>query len=363
MHTVPHVTQKPRILLAALNWGLGHATRCIPLILALEEHGFEVVLASDGAARQLWIEEFPHLRVFELPAYHISYAAKRGHFKRHLIGQIPRMFRAVQSEQKTVAVWHRVNPFVGIISDNRPGVWLKGVPTVYLTHQLRVLSGSTTWLSTFIHRVYMKRFDAWWVPDVAETPNLSGVMGHIGAHSKTNYLGPISRLNRMEAHLLLYDVLVLLSGPEPARTQLEKTLLPMAVRSSQRILFVRGVIGTTANRVWEKNVEIVDYLTSTAIGEAINQSRMVLSRSGYSTVMDLAAIGCKQCFFIPTPGQYEQEYLAEKLHSDGVAPFARQEDFKWEMLDATANFTGFTREYSLSNWSDLFCLFDGKGKL
>src|SRR5690606_27133666 len=202
--------------------------------------------------------------------------------------RLPEMWSAIRAENKMIASWHETYHFAGVISDNRPGVFLKGVPSVYITHQLRVLSGRTTFLTTMLHRIFMNKFDAWWIPDAAQHPGLSGKLGHIGPHAKTTYIGPISRFKPIENAEVKYDVLVLLSGPEPARTQFEKKLLPMARATSQTVLFVRGtVMPETSDRRRENNLEIVDYLTSAQIQTAIAQSRTILCRSGYSTVLDV----------------------------------------------------------------------------
>ena len=352
---------KPRLLIAVLNWGLGHATRCIPIVKALERCGFALVIASDGAAKTLLEKEFPHLEVLELPGYGITYGKNRKEFKRHLRRRLPEMWSAIRAENKMIASWHETYHFAGVISDNRPGVFLKGVPSVYITHQLRVLSGRTTFLTTMLHRIFMNKFDAWWIPDAAQHPGLSGKLGHIGPHAKTTYIGPISRFKPIENAEVKYDVLVLLSGPEPARTQFEKKLLPMARATSQTVLFVRGtVMPETSGRRRENNLEIVDYLTSAQIQTAIAQSRTILCRSGYSTILDLNAMQCKRCFFVPTPGQYEQEYLARELADNRIAPFGKQEEFKWEMLESAKDFNGFTSAYPEPDWQVLFGLFNRK---
>ena len=77
---------------------------------------------------------------------------------------------------------------------------------------------------------------------------------------------------------------------------------------------------------------------------AINESKLIISRSGYSTIMDLEKLGVK-VFFIPTPGQFEQEYLAKYLKSQNIAPFVCQDDFNIKMLEEVKNYKGFTQKY------------------
>ena len=150
---------KKRILVASLNWGLGHATRCIPIINVLIEQGFEPIIASDGVALALLKKEFPNILCLELPSYNITYPKKGKYFKLKLIKNVPKLLRTIKAEEK--ATKNIVNKFgiKGIISDNRLGVYNKQVSSVFITHQLRVLSGNTTWLSTKIHQKMIKKFD------------------------------------------------------------------------------------------------------------------------------------------------------------------------------------------------------------
>ena len=131
------------ILVAPLNWGLGHATRCIPIIRELEKNGFTPILASDGVALQLLQKEFPHLQALKLPSYEIEYSKNGADFKWKLIKNSPKMIEAILSEKKIVKKWIAEYKLNGIISDNRLGVYSKKIPSVFITHQLNVLSGKT----------------------------------------------------------------------------------------------------------------------------------------------------------------------------------------------------------------------------
>ena len=97
-------------------------------------------------------------------------------------------------------------------------------------------------------------------------------------------------------------------------------------------------------------------MNSTQLETAFNESELVLSRSGYTTVLDLAKLG-KKAFFIPTPGQYEQEYLAERLQKENLVPYCKQEDFKIEMLETVTDFKGLANFESTFDLSALFRLF------
>jgi len=347
---------KKRILVAPLNWGLGHATRSIPIINALINHGFEPILASDGGPLSLLKKEFPQLKTIELPSYSVTYAKKGGFFKWNLLKGSPKMMKAIKDEKKAVKSIIETHKINGIISDNRLGVYSKKVPSVFITHQLQVLSGSTTWLSTAFHRNFIKRFDECWVPDNHGEHNLSGKLGHPKIHLiPTKYIGPLSRFNKINAEIK-FKVLVLLSGPEPQRSMLETRLLKEFENCKGNFLFVRGVVEDEQKKTEKNNIVIYNFMTSNQLEEALNETELVVSRSGYTTIMDLAKLN-KKAFFIPTPGQFEQEYLAKRLNKEGLVPCCRQDDFKIECLNKVQHYKGLSSFESNTDFKELFSLF------
>jgi hypothetical protein len=187
------------ILVAPLNWGLGHSTRCIPIINKLLEFGYNPILASDGEALALLRKEFPQLTILELPSYEIKYA-KKGHlFKWKIAKNAPKILKAVKNERKIVKEWIQEHNISGIISDNRFGVVSKKIPSVFITHQLNVLSGTTTYFTSVIHRNWIKKFNECWVPDIKGKPNLSGKLGHLKKTKlKIRYIGVLSRFSKKE---------------------------------------------------------------------------------------------------------------------------------------------------------------------
>lgn len=346
-----------RILVAPLNWGLGHATRCIPIIRALLNCGFQPVLASDGVALALLQKEFPELEAYKLPSYKIKYAQKAQHFKLKMIWDSPKVLKAMAKEKKEVKRIVKKHHIDGIISDNRLGAYHKKVPCVFITHQLNVLSGNTTWFSSKMHQGIIKKFDACWVPDVGGKPNLTGKLGHL-KKSKLNitYLGPLSRFEK-EEFPKKFDLLVLLSGPQPQRGMLSKKLLEELKRFSGNVLFVKGKIEgkqKVTPLLYEKaSVTVYNFMQSQELEEAINSSKMVLCRSGYTTVMDLAKLE-KKAFFIPTPGQYEQEYLAERLDKKNIVPCAKQENFRLLDLERVHSYSGLKSFETRIDYAQLF---------
>jgi uncharacterized protein (TIGR00661 family) len=343
---------KGKIIVAPLNWGLGHATRCIPVIKALIEQNFTPIIASDGVALQLLRMEFPSIKSYQLPSYGIQYPKKGKSFTFKLLLQLPKIYKAVKEEHKIISKIIEKEGITGIISDNRFGVYATKVPSVYITHQVNVLSGFTTFFSSKVHQKIIAKFDYCWIPDYEGEPNLAGKLSHVnGNHLNCQYINPISRFH-FERREKKYDLLVLLSGPEPQRTLLEEKLLNELKSYQKSILFIRGIVEEKQNYSKKDNLEIVNYMLANELENAINESEIVLARSGYSTIMDLDKLGAK-AFFIPTPGQFEQEYLAKYLKNQHIANYARQESFKTEMLVGMENYTGFLKsKTSKSNTFD-----------
>ena len=350
------------ILIAPLNWGLGHATRCIPIIKALQENNYIPIIASDGIALELLRKEFPYLQTLQLPSYQIEYAKNGKNFKWKLLQNCPKMIEAVLEEKKTIKKWIKKYDIDGIISDNRLGVFSQKVPSIFITHQLNVMTGSTTWITSKLHQHIIKKYVECWVPDVKETPNLTGNLGHIKkADFKIKYIGPLSRMHKKETPKI-YDLMVILSGPEPQRGFLEEKLKKEVLFFEGNVVFIKGVVEKDQNKEQIENVTYYNFMNSRQLEQTFNESEMVLCRSGYTTIMDLVKLE-KKAFFIPTPGQYEQEYLAEKLEKEGLVPFVKQDSFKMEDILEIKNYKGLPHFDNIIDWASLFQVFENKPKI
>lgn len=347
---------KKRILVAPLNWGLGHSTRCIPIIQALLDNNFTPIIASDGAALTLLRKEFPNLYSIELPSYNITYAKNSKFFKLKLLKDSPKFITAIKEEKKTISRFLERNDIAGIISDNRLGVYNKKVPSVFITHQLNVLSGSTSWLSTKMHQKFIKKFDTCWVPDIEGEPNLSGKLGHIKSFDiPTKYIGPLSRFNPSNP-AIKNQLMILVSGPEPQRALLEEKLFSELKNYPEKVVFVKGVMEKEQTTEIKGNMTIYNFMTSDLLEKTINESALIISRSGYTTIMDLAKLN-KKAFFIPTPGQFEQEYLAKRLTKLGIVPSCKQGDFTLNKMNKMSSFSGLKAFEFQIDFKDLFNLF------
>ncbi|MGB1307905.1 MAG: glycosyltransferase [Oceanihabitans sp.] len=347
---------KKRILVAPLNWGLGHATRCIPIINALLDNNFEPILASDGEALALLKKEFPKLVTIELPSYNIKYSKKGWLLKWKLLARLPHIRKTILKERKQIPKIIETFKICGIISDNRFGVYSKTVPSVYITHQLQVLSGFTTFISSAMHQYCMSKFTECWVPDIAGNNNLSGKLSRKSTNSiPIKYIGFLSRFKKTDSPFLA-DLLVLLSGPEPQRTILEKQVLQALKAYKGKVVFVKGVVEQLQTITKKENITLYNYMTTAQLESTINGCNVVLSRSGYTTIMDLVKLE-KKAFFVPTPGQQEQEYLAKRLENLGHVLYCKQKDFSINKLNNIDLTTGFCALKAEVNYKKLFSLF------
>ena len=344
--------QNNKILIAPLNWGLGHATRCVPIIDAMIKERFEPILAGDGESLLLLQKEFPNLKSYKLPSYNIRYTKKGSSLKYRLLFDSNKILKVVKNEKEEVEKIIQKENIKGIISDNRFGVRSKSIPSVYITHQVNVLSGITTLITSKVHHNIISKFDECWVPDYSGKNNLAGELSHsTSVNLNLKYIGPLSRFEKeipdnkgMINGIKKYDIMILLSGPEPQRSILENKLLNEFKSYNKRVLLVRGVLSDqfeiTEDMKANKNITIVNYLLRKDLQKAINESIIILSRSAYSTIMDLEKLNAK-AFFIPTPGQFEQEYLASYLEEKNIVPFTLQNDFELSLLEKVKEYSGF----------------------
>jgi uncharacterized protein (TIGR00661 family) len=344
--------QSPHILVAPLDWGLGHATRCITIIYELINAGCHVSVAADGKTAILLKKEFPDLNLLPLKGYHIHYSRSPKWFFFSLLIQFPRIFITIQKEHRWLKKNIRLHKFDAVISDNRFGLHSSKVPSVYITHQLNISTGFrvTDWIAGKIHRYYISKFDRCWIPD-AETNGLAGKLSHSKTvTSNVEYVGPLSRFVVMNDAKIKYDVLILLSGPEPQRSIFEQLIVKQLHDFEGNVFMVRGLPGESVSIPEFKNVTIKNHLAAGDLNEIISQSRLVICRSGYTSVMDLVKLH-KKAIFVPTPGQGEQEYLASYLLQKHLFYSVMQDKFNLpEAINAASSFDFAAYEGSLCQY-------------
>ncbi|MEM8526662.1 MAG: glycosyltransferase [Bacteroidota bacterium] len=319
-------------LITPLNWGLGHATRCIPLIQEFLQKGHQVILASDGRALKLLKIEFPNLKTLELPSYNIFYPQE--HFLLRMLLQFPKVIYAIIAEHLAIRKIVRQHGINEILSDNRFGCFHLKCQNIFMTHQINIIIPNhflqniirwinKTWINTF--------FDQCWIPDVEGSPNLSGKLSHnIPMRNVPVYIGTLSRMKKLEI-VEKYDWVAILSGPEPQRTYLEKKIIKQAKKSrkSYKALIIGGKSEQQQQYEITENIQYISFLSTEALNEAMCAAKVIICRSGYSTIMDLIKTQ-NSAILIPTPKQTEQEYLAQHFLAQGIFFSQTQEEFDLE---------------------------------
>lgn len=312
-----------KALICPLNWGLGHATRCIPIIRNLEKEGYDINLMADGHPLQLLRQEFPDAKIIDFPSYAVRYSSSKSQTGT-IVRQIPRLLRAVIREHKYLKKLQQTEKFDLIISDNRFGLWHKKTKSVYITHQLMIkMPKALKFLETFAwraHRFFINRYDECWIPDIDGEYNYSGDLSHyypLPKHAK--FIGILSRFEKAENYIANeeYDTAIVISGPEPQRSLFEHKMIEKYKKTLEKTIIVQGLPKNTVRKYELGNLLVLSHLESDDLAGVFLGAKKIICRSGYSTIMDLARLNClDKAEFYPTPGQTEQEYLAE-FHQNG----------------------------------------------
>jgi UDP-N-acetylglucosamine transferase subunit ALG13 len=327
-----------KLLVAPLDWGLGHATRCVPVIRDLLDSHCEVWLAGEGAQEKLLREEFPSLPFLPLKGYRIKYA-KTG-FTGKILLQVPSILRSIKEENKWLKEQVTKYGFEAVISDNRYGLYHENIFSVFITHQLFIKSSLGKWSEKMLQQwnyKFINRFNECWVPDEKGENNLSGELSHpVKLPSiPAKYIGPLSRFVRQSADSLgeknkideiKNHLLIILSGPEPQRTILENKVVDQIVNYPATATIVRGLPGERNVIPSTNTIHFYNHLSSEELNREAMKAEFIISRSGYSTIMDIAALQ-KKSILIPTPGQTEQEYLADHLMKKQLVFCIQQNNF------------------------------------
>lgn len=330
------------VLVAVLDWGLGHATRCVPIIRELINQHCQVTLAGNGQSLKLLRQEFPLLEFYELPSYKVSYSGSMP-FMLKIFLQVPKFLNAIRAEHIEIEKLVAQSKMDVVISDNRYGCWSTQVPSVLITHQVNIIiPPMLSWLSrgiNYFNHQLIKRFNLCWVPDF-ESERITGSLTTPG-ELNIRFIGMLSRFERNENISTDPDlVLGVVSGPEPQRQILESMLEKQMVNQTGSFVLVRGILNGKERQ--HASIKFINHLPAIELNELIQKASIIITRSGYSTIMDLIKLGKKKVILIPTPGQTEQEYLAEVLDKKQIALGQSQSDFDlMTVLDRVKHYTGF----------------------
>jgi len=322
---------KQKILISPLDWGLGHAARIIPLINNLIIANYEVIIAASGASSELLKKEFPNIKFYRLPSALIKYSEKSSLFVFKILFQIPKFLIYIKKEKKAIKKIITIENIDLIISDNRYGVVSKKVPSIFISHQIFLkLPKQYKFLEKLIYnfqKKYIHKFDKCLIPDFKGKINLSGELSHKKELPNFyHFIGILSRFKETKKEYeKKYDIIFILSGPEPQRTMLYEEIYLQFKKTEYKTLIVSG---KPENKTIFKdgNIKIINHLSGRGLQTAILSSEIVITRAGYTSVMDLVKLN-KPAILIPTPGQTEQLYLAEHLKNKNLFVFEKQNKF------------------------------------
>lgn len=331
-----------------MEWGIGHATRCVPIIDYLLEKGQKVIIGGEGRSLQFLKRAYPGLEFIIMPGFKVKYHHK-GHVAMHLLRSAPALFWSFYREHKQLKHIIHKQQIDAVISDNRYGLFSRSVTSIFMTHQVMIAApAGFKFVEPFLSRItrfFMKRYDECWIPDFKGGENLSGDLAHrFKLPVNTRFIGPLSRFFQIQETQDSAsgnpDLLAIISGPEPQRTVFEHSILSQLKDSQINAIVVLGKTEELKSGNKQENLRVYDHVSSKQMLRLMQSAGVIVARSGYSTLMDLYAIGRKAAF-VPTPGQTEQEYLAHyHAHKNDFPVFfqndpdiqailVRSQDYEW----------------------------------
>jgi hypothetical protein len=324
-----------KVLVVPLNWGLGHASRIIPIISALKDAGASVLIGGSPSHLSLLKEEFQNIDTLSIPYLRIR-LSNRGNQILKIALQLPAFAFYIFREHRALKKIIAEKKIDLLISDNCYGLWNQKVYSIFITHQLHIkLPQKIKFLEKTINKInhwFIGNFDECWVPDIKENGGIAGELSHVRLESiHQKYLGIISRFQndvtipKVVRSLATKKILIIISGPENQRTIFENAIRKelMGLGNELSITVIRGLPGADPDFLPEG---WYNHLPAHQLKDLIVGSDYIISRSGYSSIMDLLSLR-RTALLIPTPGQTEQEYLAEYLSHKGLFLFQKQNEF------------------------------------
>ncbi len=305
------------VFISPLSWGLGHAGRVTPIIRELLNHGHEVTIATSGGALEMLKKEFPYCHFIFFQDYPVPYSSTRFFLPKFALS-IPNLSKALADEKKIVDSLLSNNNYDMVISDSRLGVYSDKIPSFLISHQLRFslpyYIKPVETFSLYINEYFHKRFERIIIPDNnPDTVCLSGKLCQSTrrtTNTKAYYAGVLCPSHKMDVPEDL-DFLVGISGPEPPRSQLEEILLRQVQKLPGNKVVLLGRPHDNFEKKLDRDTTVKSYVSYEEKNMLMNRAKFVISRSGYTTMMEMAELDKKRGLFTPTPGQTEQEYLSE----------------------------------------------------
>ncbi|MDH7516784.1 MAG: glycosyltransferase family protein [Candidatus Thermoplasmatota archaeon] len=338
-----------KIIYGVCSWGLGHATRSLPVIRKLIDEDNDLTIISSGRSLELLKKELGEdIEYIDMPDYPMLLSENARQFMAKSMIYWPKFISGMRKGLRQLTKMLETRKCDRIISDARYEIYSRKIPSFFISHQMRIMNPLRIKMlesgSEIFNLFFFRRYCGVIVPDYKDD-NLSGDLSHNLKkidEDKLHYVGVLSDFKKTDVKKDI-DYLISISGPEPQRTLLEKKLLSQINQLDGKIVVTLGKTEKKDNDVG-KNVEIYSFLTKDKREDFLNRAKLVVSRSGYSTILDLAVIGTK-ALMTPTPGQIEQEYLAEYHNKKGSFYSVSQDkiDLKRDTITAKKT-TGITRK-------------------
>ena len=345
---------KKNIMVAPLNWGIGHATRCIPIIKQLKKNNFNVIIMSSGRSLNLLIKEFPDENFIKLEDYNVTYSNFLP-MQINIFLQIPKIIFGIYTENrklKSIIIDYEID---GIISDNRYGLYSNKVPSVFITHQIKIQTPFLKELVKKINCYFINKFSMCWIPDFKKNKIAGELSDTENTKIRHSYIGPLSRLIKKEPKDNI-EILAIVSGPEPQRTIFENILLKELKKINKKSLLLQGKPEKNYSEKFN-NLIVKSHLKAEELNQVMIDAKTIICRAGYSTIMDLIALD-KHATLVPTPGQTEQEYLADFLSKKGLFQFQKQDTLN---MNLASNYSSVNQKTKIpkqkNEWGKLFEIF------
>ncbi|MCA6439988.1 MAG: glycosyltransferase [Sediminibacterium sp.] len=359
------------VLIAPLDWGLGHTTRCIPLIKGLLARGCTIILAGEKAQIALFEHEFPQIKMLKLKGYGIRYSVNGSLFFFKIIQQLPKILHTITGENRWLESVVEQEKIDLVIADNRYGLYHKKIPTIFITHQLQLHLNNTLLerISQYFLYRWINRFTSCWVPDMPV--GIAGKLSHpdILPRVPVQYINLLSRFKKIDT-AITYKYCFLISGPEPQRTIFEEKVFELASHIEEEVVVVRGILNRpeTGDRRPEISFEvnnsnlpstvyrlpstIYNHLPTNELAMVLQKSEYIVCRGGYTSLMELLVLK-KKLIVVPTPGQTEQAYLAKILMQQNQIFSVTQNAFNKSTLAAASSFNYSFKELIAFKKEDL----------
>jgi predicted glycosyltransferase len=338
-----------KVLVCPLDWGIGHATRCVPVIRKLLEMNAAVIIAADQRPLDFLKKEFPELTFIRFPGTRITYPAGSAMTLR-MLRILPNLLCNIRKEHQLIRQIAAETGASLVISDNRFGCWVRNIPSVFITHQLDIgLPRRLRWLNRIIRTLnywFIRHYDECWIPDFELHRGLAGSLSHPPKLPRNaSYIGILSRFSGFTQPIPdpakpPFDLMVMLSGPEPQRTLLEEKILAQLGNINMKVVIVRGITEKDEIQVIDDRIFLYSHPDTARMHELMALSGIIICRSGYSSIMDVVTLG-RRAIFIPTPGQPEQEYLSRYLLEKKIYFSMNQANFDLlYAIEMSKNFPG-----------------------